>query len=173
MEETAGERGRHSPRPRSRVEAIAFGLLAHRNPCVHQAGAQEPFRFGRRAPHTSRDSVRVTPEVDDSNRDRPSTRPTLRQPTNLPSARARGRRQHINKTRLLAVAAQHIPTGIVVQWPERQLQRGFRNRDEACKICARGNVRARDAHPHGSAQPKLEDPKTAIGWGHRFARTFS
>ena len=71
--------------------------------------------------------------------------------------------QHINKTDS-AVRITHAPTGVVVQCQNDRSQ--HRNRAEAMSML-KAKLYELELRNRQSAQQKLEDSKTDIGWGHQ------
>lgn len=109
--------------------------------------------------HTSACTVAVMPEADEVE-DVNINPADLR----IDTYRASGAGgQHINKTDS-AVRITHIPTNIVVQCQNDRSQ--HRNRAEAMAML-KSRLYEAELRKRQSAQQKLEDSKTDIGWGHQ------
>jgi peptide chain release factor 2 len=125
---------------------------------VHRLVRKSPFDSGNRR-HTSFASVFVYPEVDDSIE--VDINPADLRIDTYRASGAGG--QHINKTDS-AVRITHLPTNIVVQCQNDRSQ--HRNRAEAMAML-KSRLYEAELRKRQSAQQKLEDSKTDIGWGHQ------
>ena len=135
----------------------AYGFLRTETG-VHRLVRKSPFdSSGGR--HTSFASLFVYPEVDDSI-DIDINPADLR----IDTFRASGAGgQHINKTDS-AIRITHAPSGVVVQCQNDRSQ--HRNRAEAM-LMLKAKLYELEIRKRQTAQQKLEDSKTDIGWGHQ------
>ena len=125
---------------------------------IHRLVRKSPFDSNARR-HTSFCSVFVYPEVDDSIEI--EINPADLRIDTYRASGAGG--QHINKTDS-AVRITHEPSGIVVQCQNDRSQ--HRNRAEAMAML-KSRLYEAELRKRQTAQQKLEDSKTDIGWGHQ------
>ena len=135
----------------------AYGFLRTETG-VHRLVRKSPFDSAN-GRHTSFSSLFVYPEVDDSLEI--DINPSDVRVDTYRASGAGG--QHINKTDS-AVRLTHAPTGIVVQCQNDRSQ--HRNRAEAWAML-KSRLYEHEMRIRMSAQQKLEDSKTDIGWGHQ------
>jgi len=125
---------------------------------IHRLVRKSPFDSNARR-HTSFASVFVYPEIDE----------TIEVEVNPADLRVDVYRasgaggQHVNKTES-AVRITHVPTGIVVQSQNDRSQ--HRNRAE-CMTMLKSRLYELELRKRMTAQTKLEETKTDIGWGHQ------
>ncbi len=125
---------------------------------IHRLVRKSPFDSNARR-HTSFASVFVYPQIDE----------TIEVEVNPADLRVDVYRasgaggQHVNKTES-AVRITHLPTGIVVQSQNDRSQ--HRNRAE-CMAMLKSRLYELELRKRMSAQDKLEEAKTDIGWGHQ------
>jgi peptide chain release factor 2 len=135
----------------------AYGFLRSESG-VHRLVRKSPFdSAGGR--HTSFASVFAYPEVDDSIEI--DINPADLRIDTFRASGAGG--QHINKTDS-AIRITHLPTNIVVQCQNDRSQ--HRNRAEAMTML-KSRLYEAELRKRQTAQQKLEDAKTDIGWGHQ------
>ncbi len=135
----------------------AYGFLRSETG-IHRLVRKSPFDSNARR-HTSFTSVFVYPEVDDSIQI--EINPADLRIDTYRASGAGG--QHINKTDS-AVRITHEPTGIVVQCQNDRSQ--HKNRAEAMSMM-KARLYEAELRKRQSAQQKLEDSKSDIGWGHQ------
>jgi peptide chain release factor 2 len=135
----------------------AFGYLRTETG-IHRLVRKSPFDAGG-GRHTSFASVFVYPEIDDSFEI--EINPADLRVDTYRASGAGG--QHINKTDS-AVRITHLPSGIVVQCQNDRSQ--HRNRAEALQML-KSRLYELEMRQRMTAQQKLEDAKTDVGWGHQ------